>query len=58
VGDGHELIQGCPTNGGVEWEVDVHDVKDDALRAVVLRRHECHREGDAITWNDGAQAHT
>jgi hypothetical protein len=58
VGDGHELIQGRPANDGVEGEVDLRDVKEDALRAVVLKRPKCDREGDATTWDDGAQTHT
>jgi hypothetical protein len=58
VGDGHELVQGRPTNDGVEGEVDLHDVEDDALRAVVLRCLKHDREGDATAWNDGAWAHT
>jgi hypothetical protein len=58
VGDSHELVQGRPANDGVEGEVDLHDVKEDALRVVVLRRPECDWEGDATTWDDGAWPHT
>jgi hypothetical protein len=55
VGNGHELIQSRLTEDGDEEEVDLHDVEDDALRTVVLRRPESHQEGDATTWDDGAQ---
>jgi hypothetical protein len=58
VGDGHELVQGWPTNDGIEGEVDLHDVKDDALHTVVLRRPERHEEGDATMRDDRARSHT
>jgi hypothetical protein len=54
VGHDHELVQGWPAEDGIEGEVDMHDVEDDALRVVVLRRPECHWEGDATVWDDGA----
>jgi hypothetical protein len=37
VGSGHELIQGRLAKDGIEGEVDLRNVEDDALRAVVLR---------------------
>jgi hypothetical protein len=40
VGDDHKLVQGWPANDGVEGEVDLCDVTDDALCAVVLRHLE------------------
>jgi hypothetical protein len=55
VGDGHELVQGWPANDVIEVEVDLRDVEDDALHAVVLKRPECDREGDVTTQNDGAR---
>jgi hypothetical protein len=58
VGDSHELEQGRPAHDGVEEEVDLSDVEEDALRMVVLRHHECDLEGDATAWDDGARAHT
>jgi hypothetical protein len=58
VGDGHEPVQGWPTNDGVKGEVDLHNVEDDPLRVIVLRRLEHDREGDATMWNDEAWAHT
>jgi hypothetical protein len=39
-------------------EVDLYDVEENTLRAVVLRGPECAREGDATTWDDGSWAHT
>jgi hypothetical protein len=47
VGDDHELVQGRPANDGVEREVDLRDIEDDAPRVVVLRCPERDREGDA-----------
>jgi hypothetical protein len=58
VGDSHELVQGQPANVGIEWEVDLDDVEEDALLAVFLRCAECDREEDATAWDDGARAHT
>jgi hypothetical protein len=58
VDDNHELVQGSPAKDGIEGEVDLHDVEDDALHAVVLRRPKSHREGDATVQNDGAQTHS
>jgi hypothetical protein len=54
VGNSHELAQGRPANDGVEGEVDLRDIKDDALRSVVLRHLKRHWEGDATAQNDGA----
>jgi hypothetical protein len=47
VGDSHELAQGRLTNDGIEWEVDLHNVEEDALCAVVLKHLKGDREGDA-----------
>jgi hypothetical protein len=58
VGDSQELVQGRPADDGIKGEVDLHDVKDDTLCAVVLRRPKRHREGDATAWNDRAHDHT
>jgi hypothetical protein len=55
VGDGHELVQGQLIDDGIEGEVDLRDVKDDTLRAVVLRCPKHHREGDATAWDDAAR---
>jgi hypothetical protein len=41
VSDSHELVQGRPANDGIEGEVDLRDIKDNALRVVVLSRPEC-----------------
>jgi hypothetical protein len=58
VGHNHELVQGRPAKDGIEGEVDLRDVEDDALRAVVLRCPECHWEGDATTRDDGFLTHS
>jgi hypothetical protein len=47
VGHGHELIQCQLIEYGIERVVDLRDVKDDALCAVVLRHPETDRDGDA-----------
>jgi hypothetical protein len=57
VGNVHELVHGWLADDGIEREADLRDVKDDALCAVVLKRPERHREGEATTRNYGAQAH-
>jgi hypothetical protein len=56
VVNGHELVQGWLADDGVEGLVDHRDVKDDALRAVVLRHPEYHRDRDAAVRDDGARA--
>jgi hypothetical protein len=58
VGNGHELVQGWLAKDGVEGEVDLRDVEDDALYTVVLKHPESHREGDAIARDDVARAHS
>jgi hypothetical protein len=47
MGNGHEPIQGWPANDGIEGEVNLHDIKLDALYAEVLLSPECYRECDA-----------
>jgi hypothetical protein len=46
VDDRHKLVQGWRVQNGVEGEVDLHDIKEDALRVEVLRHPKCDREGD------------
>jgi hypothetical protein len=58
MGNGHELVQGWPADDSVEGETDLHNVKDDALRAVVHWCPEHHCDGDANAWDDRARAHT
>jgi hypothetical protein len=58
VGNGHEAVQGSPANDGIEGEVDLRNVEDGALCAVVLRHPECHQDGDATVWDDGAWTHS
>jgi hypothetical protein len=58
VGDGHELVQGRPTQNSIEGEVDLRDVKEDALHAVVLRHLKYHQEGDATARHNGHQTHS
>jgi hypothetical protein len=36
MGCNHKPVQGQPTDDGVEWEVDVYNIKDSALGAIVL----------------------
>jgi hypothetical protein len=52
VGHDHKLIQGWPTQDGVEGEADLRDIEDDALRVKVLKHPERNREGDTTTRND------
>jgi hypothetical protein len=47
MGNGHEPVQGRPTNDGVEGEVDFCNVENDILHAEVLLSSECNRECDA-----------
>jgi hypothetical protein len=42
LGNNHELVQGRHAQDGVEGEVDLYDIEEDALCAVVLRHPECH----------------
>jgi hypothetical protein len=51
-------VQGRPANDGIEGEVYLRNIEDDTLRAVVLKRPECDREGHATVWDDGARADT
>jgi hypothetical protein len=47
VGNGHEPVQGWPTNDGIEWVVNLCNVELYVLRAEVFLGPECDREGDA-----------
>jgi hypothetical protein len=58
VGNDHELVQGWPAKDGIEWEVDLCNIEDDALHMVVLKHPKCGREGDATIRDDGAQTHS
>jgi hypothetical protein len=58
VGNSHELIQHRPVKDGVEGEVDLRDIKDDTLCAVVLRHPESRRERNATARDDGARTHS
>jgi hypothetical protein len=55
VGDDYKLVQGWPAEDGIEGVVDLQDIEEDTLRAVVLRHPESHREGDATVQDDRAQ---
>jgi hypothetical protein len=54
VGNSHELVLGRLAKKHIEGVVDLHDIEDDALRAIVLR----HQESDSTMWDDGAQTHS
>jgi hypothetical protein len=58
VGNSHELVQGRPAQDEFEGEVDLYDIEEDALHAVVLRRPKHHREGHATTQHNGPQTHS
>jgi hypothetical protein len=47
-----------PAEEGVEGEVDLYNIEDDTLSAVVLRHPKSHRKGDATVWDDGAWTHS
>jgi hypothetical protein len=40
VSCGHVLVQGQPTDDGVEREIDIHDIEDNELCPKVLYRPE------------------
>jgi hypothetical protein len=44
MGNGHEPVQGRPANDGIEWEVNLHNVELDVLRAEVFLCPECNQE--------------
>jgi hypothetical protein len=52
MGSYHKLVQGRPAQNGIEWEGDLHDVKQDTFRTEVLRRPECDRERDTSARNE------
>jgi hypothetical protein len=54
----HKLVQSWSTQNGVEQEVDLHNIEEDTLRAEVLCRPECDREGDATSWGNRHWAHS
>jgi hypothetical protein len=47
MGNGHKLVQGRPTNDGIEWEVNLRNVELDVLSVEVLLGPECYQECDA-----------
>jgi hypothetical protein len=47
MGNGHEPVQGRPANDGIEWELNLRNVKLDVLRAEVFLGPECYRNCDA-----------
>jgi hypothetical protein len=47
MGNGHEPVQGRPTNDGVEREANLRNVELDILSAEVLLSLECNRECNA-----------
>jgi hypothetical protein len=57
MGNCHKLIQGRPTQNGIEGEADLHDVEQDTFRVEVLKCPECDWEGDTSTRNDRCRAH-
>jgi hypothetical protein len=58
MGNDHELVQGRPAQDGVEGEVDIRDVEEDALHAVVLGRPKSHQDRDATTQHDRPWSHS
>jgi hypothetical protein len=58
MGNSHKLVQCQPTQNGIEWEVDLHDVEEDTLRTEVLRHPKCNWEGDTTTQHDSHRAHS
>jgi hypothetical protein len=47
MGNGHEPVQGRPTNDGIEREVNLRNIELDVLYAEVFLCPECNRERDA-----------
>jgi hypothetical protein len=47
MGNGHEPVQGRPTNDGIEREVNLRNVELDVLSVKVLLSPKCNRECDA-----------
>jgi hypothetical protein len=58
MGNGHEPVQGRPTNDGIEREVNLRDVELDVLSAEVLLSPECNRECDAPKGIHWLRAHS
>jgi hypothetical protein len=58
MGNGHEPVQGRPANDGIEWEVNLRNVKLDVLRAEVFLCPECNRERDAPKGIHRLRAHS
>jgi hypothetical protein len=57
VGYDHELVQGQPVHDGIKGEVDLHNVEEDALHAVVLKRPKGDRVGNATVRHNEPWAH-
>jgi hypothetical protein len=49
MGNRHKLVHSWSAQNGIEREVDLRDIEEDALRAEVLSYPECDREGDTTT---------
>jgi hypothetical protein len=58
MGNGHEPVQGRPTNDGIEREVNLYNVELDVLSAKVLLSPECNRECDAPKGIHQLKAHS
>jgi hypothetical protein len=57
MGNGHEPVQGRPSNDGVKREVDLRDVELDVFRVEVFFRPKCNRERYAPKGIYGLRAH-
>jgi hypothetical protein len=57
MGHGHKLVQSQPTDDGIEWEVDVSDIKDNVLRIIVLCYPEVDRQSKVVIRLDGILAY-
>jgi hypothetical protein len=58
MGGRHKLVHGWPTQNGIEGEVDLCDVEEDAVCAKVLRRPKCDQEGDTSTRHNRYRTHS
>jgi hypothetical protein len=58
MGNGHELVQGRPTNDGIEREVILRNVELDVLCVEVFLCPECNRECDAPKGKYRLSAHS
>jgi hypothetical protein len=52
MGHRHKLVQSWSAQNGIEQEVDLRDIVEDALLTEVLSRPECDWEGDTPMWHN------